>query len=226
MFLKIKKFIKKDKKIIFFSVLTGIVITIGTGFYTKVYSDTIQKDIADKVIRFHVIANSDLEYDQNLKLKVRDNILNEFKYELNKCQSADETRSFLEKNMNGIIECAQNTIEYYGFNYTVKASIENDMFPTKVYGNVTFPAGEYKALKVIIGNGEGKNWWCVMFPPLCFVDVSKKVIPEENKEQLKNILTEDEYDLIFKSDSEQNLPIKIKFKIVEWWQNHEAEGKK
>ena len=102
-------------------------------------------------------------------------------------------------------------IKSNGFNYTCNLEIGNFYFPTKYYGNISLPAGYYDGLKINIGNAEGKNWWCSLYPPLCFADVSTGIVNEETKEILKNNLTEDEYILI----SNEKEKIKLKFKIVE-----------
>jgi len=97
----------------------------------------------------------------------------------------------------------------------VKVGITYSKFPTKQYSNMVLPAGEYKALKVVIGKGEGKNWWCVMFPPLCFVDEENGVIDKETDEKLRSVLTDDEYKLITQKDRDSVGKTKMKFKIVE-----------
>ena len=216
---KIKDRLAKDKKIILASLAAGFVFTVFAGASTKVYSDTMQKGIADEVIRFHVLANSDRDDDQALKLKVRDGVLEKYRTELEKCQSIDDTRNVLIENMEGIVERAEEIIEEQGYDYKVTACLSRDMFPTKSYGDVSFPAGEYEALRIVIGDGKGKNWWCVMFPPLCFVDVTHKEIPVDSKQQLKNILTDEEYGVVIKDSKEGSVPFKVKFKIIEWWES-------
>ena len=106
-----------------------------------------------------------------------------------------------------------------GYNYDVKIGIDYSEFPTKQYSNVVLPAGEYKALKIIIGEGSGKNWWCVMFPPLCFVDEEKGIIDKDTDDKLREVLTEEEYNLIAQKTSNQTNRVQIKFKIVEIVQN-------
>ena len=112
---------------------------------------------------------------------------------------------------------AQNVVKENGYDYEVNVEIGNFSFPTKTYGDISFPAGFYDALKVEIGKAEGQNWWCVMFPPLCFVDVSSGVVPEESKENLEANLGDEEYSII--SDSEENGLTSIKFKIIEFFES-------
>lgn len=218
MFLKIKNYIIKDRKIILTSLVVGLIVTFTMGMFTKVYSDTIQSGIANEVIRFHVLANSNSKEDQDLKLKVRDGILNEFKDQLNSSKNINETRQIILSNIDNIEKCSEKIIKEQGYNYQVSASLSFDEFPTKDYGDISFPAGEYETLRIVIGSGEGNNWWCVMFPPLCFVDVTHSKIPNEDKKELKTILTDEEYNIVVRAKSEDVLPFKVKFKVVEWWQ--------
>lgn len=210
--------LKREKNILLLSIFIGTFITLVFMLATKSYSYNIQKGIADEVIRLHVLANSDEDYDQQLKIKVKDGIVKMLENELHNSMSKDETRIILLQNLDKIEDKAKKIIEENGYNYNVSAKITFDDFPTKQYGDVVLPAGEYEALKVEIGEAKGKNWWCVMFPPLCFVDASVKEVPKEDKDMLKSVLTDTEYDIVTKADNENDIPIKIKFKIVEMWQ--------
>ncbi|MDO4542436.1 MAG: stage II sporulation protein R [Bacillota bacterium] len=127
------------------------------------------------LIRFHVIANSDSDIDQAVKLEVRDAVLQGYSRELSACADYAEACDFLKDHSDDIQSLAGKTLELYGFDYGAKVEIGQDLFPTKSYGDMVLAAGEYKAVKIILGAGEGKNWWCVMFPPLCFVDISQNV---------------------------------------------------
>ena len=210
--------LKKEKNILLLSIFIGTFITLVFTLATKSYSYNIQKGIADEVIRLHVLANSDEDYDQQLKIKVKDGIVKMLENELHNSMTKDETRIVLLKNLDKIEKRAEEIIKENGYDYSVNAKICFDDFPTKEYADVTLPAGEYEALKIEIGEAKGKNWWCVMFPPLCFVDASVKELPKEDKEILKSVLTDTEYDIVTKAKNENDIPIKIKFKIVEWWQ--------
>ena len=107
-------------------------------------------------------------------------------------------------------------IKENGYNYDVNIRIGNFEFPTKTYGDISFPAGNYDALRIEIGEAQGQNWWCVMFPPLCFVDVTSGVVPDESKEVIKDNLNEEEYNLI--SDNESS-DVKFKFSLIEFFKN-------
>ncbi len=172
-------------------------------------------DYKDKLIRFHVIANSDSDKDQKLKLKVRDAIINYLQPKLLESESIEESELIIKKEYDELEKISKNIILENGYDYDVKVGIDYSKFPTKQYSNVVLPAGEYKALRIIIGEGKGKNWWCVMFPPLCFVDEQKGIIDKDTDDKLREVLTEEEYELISQKTSKQVDRVQIKFKIVE-----------
>ena len=161
-----------------------------------------QTDLSEKLIRLHVVANSDSDEDQALKLKVRDGILEDVRVVLDGVTERCEAVSLVEENLNEIIAGARETVLENGYDYDVTASIAVESFPTRDYDTFSLPAGEYTSLRVVIGSGGGHNWWCVIFPPLC---VSAATDAEEafnnlTDEQIR-LITEDgpEYVLKFKS---------------------------
>ena len=174
---------------------------------------TASEDYKDKLIRFHVIANSDSDDDQNLKLKVRDAIINYLQPKLLKSESIEESESIIKKEYDELEKISKNIISENGYDYDVKVGIDYSQFPTKQYSNVVLPAGEYKALRIIIGEGKGKN------PPLCFVDEQKGIIDKDTDDKLREVLTEEEYELISQKTSNQINRVQVKFKIVEIIQN-------
>ena len=180
---------------------------------------TASEDYKNKLIRFHVIANSDSEEDQNLKLKVRDAVIDYLQPKLAASNSIDESEKIIISEYDELENISKNIILENGYEYDVKVGIDYSQFPTKQYSNVVLPAGEYKALRIIIGEGGGKNWWCVMFPPLCFVDEEKGLIDKDTDEKLREVLTEEEYELITQSNKKQVNRVQVKFKIVEVLQN-------
>lgn len=184
------------------------------------YTTAVCSDISESVFRLHVIANSDSEGDQNLKYIVRDEILNYINDFCTNTSSKSDVIYVTEQNLDKIKEIAKQTIEKNGYNYDVNVSIGNFAFPTKKYGDIILPPGFYDALKVEIGEAKGQNWWCVMFPPLCFIDVTSGIVPDDSKQIMKENLSDEEYDLI----SENNTSIDIKFKIVEVLQNLTISG--
>lgn len=196
--------LKKIFLLIFFIIFSLV-------YWTCSYSYNLQNSISNKIIRLHVIANSDSTFDQALKLKVRDKTVEFLTPLLKDAKNIDESRKIISQNINNIEKMAIETLAEFS-SYTANVELTNSIFPTKTYGNYAFPAGEYEALKIKIGNAEGQNWWCVMFPPLCFTDSSVE-FPEQSVETLKENLSEKELDLI----NNYNEPkVQIKFKILEW----------
>lgn len=180
------------------------------------YVDAVSNNIADSVFRLHVIANSDSKEDQELKLKVRDELLSYMNIISKDSTNKQEAMQIANEHKEEFIQIAEKVIKENGYNYTVNVQVGKADFPTKYYGDITLPAGTYDALKVQIGEAKGQNWWCVMFPPLCSVDVSTGIVPDNSKQELKQSLDNEEYDLISKTDNNE---ISFKFKIVELFQN-------
>ena len=173
-------------------------------------------DIEDSVLRLHIVANSDSDEDQALKLKVRDEVVDRCGFLFENCVSAEQSIKTAADNIGFIKYVAEQVITENGYNYDADCQVTQCSFPTKQYERpgdsvVSLPRGEYNALNIKIGAAKGKNWWCVMYPPLCFVDGIASV-PDETDELLKSQLTASEYELITESDRPE---IKIKFKIAE-----------
>lgn len=142
----------------------------------------VQASSPESLIRFHVVANSDSAADQALKRAVRDRILSEVSPRLAASQSLAESRQMLQQLMPQMEGLAQKVIREWGQGYGVKAEYGHFLFPTKSYGSLVLPAGDYEAVKILIGKGEGSNWWCVLFPPLCFVDIEHSTaVPVDGK---------------------------------------------
>ena len=184
------------------------------------YSNAVCTNISDSVFRLHVIANSDSIEDQNLKYIVRDSIIDYINNISKNASNKEDIIKIAKDNLEKIEQIALKTIQDNGYNYSVKVSVGNFAFPSKQYGDITLPPGYYDALKVEIGEAKGQNWWCVMFPPLCFVDVTSGIVPDESKEIMKENMQTKEYELI----SGTNTDVKIKFKIVEVLQNFTISG--
>lgn len=180
------------------------------------YAQNISNDIANSVFRLHVIANSDSEEDQNLKYKIRDKLLEYMNSICENCKSKEESIAIVKENKDNFEQIAIHTIKEEGYSYGVKINIGNFEFPTKNYGDISLPAGYYDALRVEIGEAKGQNWWCVMFPPLCFVDVSSGIVPEESKELIENNLSEEEFALV---SNQSDTEIQFKFKLLEFFED-------
>lgn len=182
------------------------------------YVNAVSNNIEESFFRLHVIANSDSTEDQNLKYIVRDNLIN---YMNNLCKditSKEDAINLAKLHTSDFQQIAENTIKENGFSYDVCVEIGNFSFPTKEYGDISLPSGYYDALRVKIGEAKGQNWWCVMFPPLCFVNVSSGIVPDESKELIKQELNEEEYSILTIKD---NSGIKFKFGLIEWFMNND-----
>lgn len=157
------------------------------------------------LIRFHVLANSDKPEDQQLKLKVRDAVIAYLAPQLEHLTDPEDARQVVVANESKLIDIAQHVIVENGANYPVSIEFGIFDFPVKSYGNFVLPAGKYEAVRILIGNAEGKNWWCVLFPPLCFIDITNAAaVPTDNA----NIISRNE-------NATDN--IEIKWKVAEVW---------
>lgn len=172
----------------------------------------MQEEIAEKILRFHVIANSDSKEDQELKLKVRDAVGLYMKDEMKNVNSRKEAEQVANANLENIEKIAEEVIEKEGKSYTVNALVGQVDFPVKIYGNYSFPSGTYEALEVVIGEGSGRNWWCVMYPNMCFQGSMYEVIDRDAKTSLQEVLTEEEYDSIIEDGD-----YRIQFKYLSFF---------
>lgn len=187
------------------------------GILMNIYISTDKElsDVADKIIRLHVVANSDSPSDQQLKLQVRDKVIQKMSGRFEGLRDVSEVKSVITASLGEIEGIVREAIEENGKLYDVKAALVKTDFPTKAYGNLTLPAGTYQALNIVIGEGKGKNWWCVMFPPLCFIDVAHGVVPEETMKELETSLTDKEYRLLVSTKEPADMPVRLRFKILE-----------
>lgn len=205
----INKKCDKNNKAGWVFILTATIMLVIAG--GRLYSDSeerqLQKGIASNIIRFHVRAESDSKEDQWLKLQVKEAVLAYISPVLSKSQSVDESRQLLYNESENIRNVAAATLRSLGDESDVNVYFENCYFPMKTYGDMTFPPGEYEAFRVNIGEAQGKNWWCVLYPPLCFVDAVYGEVPEESKEELKGVLTEEEYSMV----SGENVKFRFKY---------------
>lgn len=175
---------------------------------SAIRTEQLLQDMSQKVLRFHVLANSDEERDQDLKLKVRDAVGSFMAEQLKNADTIEQSRHIVNSNLEEICAQAQNVVAQEGYDYPVSAALVRTDFPEKTYGQYTFPAGNYEALRVVIGEGEGHNWWCVMYPNLCFSG-SMYSVDEESGETLRQVLTEEEYRAVMEEGN-----YKVRFKIL------------
>lgn len=210
----------KNEKIKFISI---IIILFLIYFYLLAtnYTYAVSKDLSNSVLRLHILANSNSNEDQELKYKVRDNIINYMNSITKNIDSKEEALRIAKENESEFISIAKQTIRDNGFDYDVNINFGNFYFPTKTYGDISLPAGEYDAIRIEIGESQGQNWWCVMFPPLCFVDVSSGIVPDDSKKQLKDTVSDEDFYLISNGNSNNSTDgfIKIKFKLIEFFNN-------
>lgn len=191
---------------------TGVLMV----FYRRgVAEQRRQQDIAEEILRLHVVANSDSEEDQALKMEVKESIVTYLRGIMGDAKSVEEARLEIQKRLPAIEDLAREKMKMEGYDYEADAVLGKCYFPVKEYGDMTFPAGEYEALKVNLGKSAGKNWWCVMYPTLCFVDSTYQIVPETSKEKLKENLTEEEYNSLL--DGGDN--VQYSSRIIEWIQN-------
>ena len=186
----------------------ALLIAILISFAWGTWADRTQQQLSDKVLRLHVLANSDSEADQALKRKVRDSVLEMASAILADCPDRETAEQRLSAALPEIEDAARARIAAEGGKQTVTAELRPTVFPTREYEDFTLPAGEYLALRVVLGEGEGHNWWCVVFPPLCAETTSSL-----SQTAMAAGLTEEEVALITESDGYQ-----LKFKAVELWE--------
>lgn len=191
------------KKFLTLLAVTGFMLFLLVG-----YSTTVNSNISENIVRLHILANSDSVEDQKLKLQVRDAILKHSRANFTK-------KSDVKTKLDEYKEIAETVISEKGYDYPVEVEYGNFKFPTKEYNNIRLPAGNYDALRVKIGNADGQNWWCVMFPPLCFVDGTTDSVYAEEK--LQSSLDKESYDIITTSTQNGVFPFEVKFKIVEFY---------
>ena len=185
------------------STVIAFVLTV---IYSVIPFQAVCAEIPNDVFRFHILANSDSEEDQALKLKVRDKVLERTKILFDTANSKSDAEKFVKANLETIEKIAQNEVYKNGYNYPVKAEIVNMHFDTRYYESYTLPSGMYDALRITIGNAKGHNWWCVMYPSICISTV------DEGKDRAKDALSDDEYSVV--TDDK----VEYKFFIVELFQ--------
>lgn len=199
----------KNKKIILILILFILYFI----FYSFSYSYSVSTDLEENLFRLHILANSDSTEDQELKLYVRNKVI-EYLHQYN-FSNKSELIFFLKSNQTTLQQIIDNAIQEKGYTYTSSFEIENSFYPQKQYENITLPAGNYDGLKIKIGKAEGKNWWCVLFPPMCLINNSTCTLPEESEIILDNSLTQESSSVITSS----NPNYKFKFKIIEFINN-------
>ena len=188
------------------ALLCALLLTAGAVMAVSAFGE-FQKNcdsLSEKVLRLHVLANSDSEADQQLKLKVRDAILQESDRLFQQSDSKEAAMAQMATHLSDVEQVAERTLRKNGCDLPVTAALKMVKFNTRTYGNITLPAGEYDALQVEIGAAKGKNWWCVLFPSLC--------VPSSTNVQMEDVLTQDELQVVEQSGYD------VRFKVVEWYE--------
>ena len=196
---------------IFFLIIIFIFIS------AKSYSQNMFKNISNNFLRLHVVANSDSTEDQILKYKIRDAVIDYMKPYFTNINTKNDALDILNLQKNNIGNLATKIATENGYTYPVNVSIGNFYFPTKEYSEIILPEGYYDALKIELGNAKGQNWWCVMFPSLCIIDSNNLSFSESSEQLLQENLSEEELSII--SNTNATPDIKIKFKLIELFEN-------
>lgn len=211
--MKLKFFYNSIKRFSGIFVLILLVLCCLMPCYRISRTCAAQKRIAKKVIRLHVLANSDSENDQRLKLCVKQGILEYLQNELGNTDSREEALAKIQGLFPELQNISEKILRENGCYDSVKICLEETDFPEKTYGEFTFPPGNYTALRVLIGSGNGHNWWCVLFPSLCYVDETLKAVPDEPKEKLKKSLSYEDYKSLLKSSDTK---VEYRFFLLDW----------
>ena len=181
--------------IVIAAALTGWAV-MQRGLLVEARTERAAAELAGNVLRFHVLADSDSQRDQQVKMQVKSAVISYLQEKLDGQNSLRETKEYVQEHLEEIQEVAQETVRQENSEDTVTAELVRDEFPEKTYGDVTFPKETYEALRIRIGSGKGHNWWCCLYPNLCFTDsVCGKVVPED-KQELEGVLDEDAYEMI------------------------------
>lgn len=183
-------------------------------------SEALASRIAPEILRFHILANSNSDEDQQLKMEVKGLVIDYVNENLGENATKETTAAWLTDHSEAIEDMAHRYLLSRGKDYPVSLMLTRDYFPTKAYGDMVFPCGTYDAARITIGSGNGHNWWCVLYPPLCYTDSMNAVVPEHSKETLKQLIPEDDYEALL-PESERNARapekprVRIRFRLPE-----------
>lgn len=183
-------------------------------------SEALASRIAPEILRFHILANSNSDEDQQLKMEVKGLVIDYVNENLGENATKETTAAWLTDHSEAIEDMAHRYLLSRGKDYPVSLMLTRDYFPTKAYGDMVFPCGTYDAARITIGSGNGHNWWCVLYPPLCYTDSMNAVVPEHSKETLKQLIPRDDYEaLLPESERTARAPekprVRIRFRLPE-----------
>lgn len=188
-------------------------ISVMTFCMLSLWATIESQSVKNSVFRLHIVANSDSKLDQSVKILVRDRILSEAEALFSKANTRDEAIEIAKKSENTWTDIANSVLKEQGLPYQASCKIEETRFPTKHYGTISLPCGTYLAMNIMLGKANGENWWCVLYPPLCFTDLDHETLSESEKE-LKNFFSEEDY-LLITAEENGTLPIRFRFRILE-----------
>lgn len=192
----------------------SVLLLLPDSFFTEPSSDS-SLSLNDRILRLHILAAGDDTASQEIKLHVRDRVLSVIQDTVAPADTAREAEALLLPHMDKILDAANEALADLGVSYGATATLTTEFFPIKQYGSLLLPPGDYRALRIVLGEGEGTNWWCMLYPSLCFTEGITGTLPEEEQEELRGLLTEEEYDLLFSKKAKK--PVKFKFRIVKLW---------
>ena len=199
-------FKERRDKIFLISIIIGFVLYLA---FSITYFSSVSGEIRESVVRLHILADSNSKIDQEVKLKVRDALLEKNTQLLSNKVTPENAEEYFKQSKDELEKCANEVLKENGFDYTAKITLGKEYYTTRVYEDLTFPAGTYTSIKVVLGSGDGKNWWCVMFPPLC-VPVATGGVETDDGVALEEYLDENGKRIV-----ESNGKFKVGFKIVE-----------
>lgn len=204
----------KHKRELVLSVSCFLFALLLTMIWVRQRDENLAAKISDEILRFHVLANSNDNDDQQLKLEVKSLLIQTINEGLKEDADKADTSTYIQENQEYLERTAETYMKEAGYDYPAKVELTNTYFPTKAYGDVVLPCGNYDAARVTIGQGRGRNWWCVLYPQLCFVTPAYGVIPDDSKELLKAVLEPDDYRALL--NQRMKYPKReIRFKILE-----------
>lgn len=220
-----------------FFLITGFLINLDLGNAIDLKSGEMvmpQPKIPEQAIRLRILAHSDSIQDQWLKRKVRDAIVQEIGTWKQKPETIEEARELVKSQLPRLSKIVENTVRHYGFSYPVKVDYGLVPFPTKLYGEIVYPAGNYEAVRVTIGEGKGENWWCVLFPPLCFVNMENGDAVEKTSQSESTIMgganrafasEQDEKDKEQAEKADEGVSVRFYLleKVEEWWADQDKD---
>ena len=195
-------------------ILVSVLLLLPAKAYNADAATSPSLSLEDRILRLHILAAGNDTASQEIKLHVRDAVLTHIQEAVAGADTAREAEEVLAPLLPELIAVANSTLEDAGVSYRATAELTTEFFPIKQYGSLLLPPGEYRALRIVLDEGEGKNWWCMLYPSLCFTEGITATLPDEEKEELRGFLSEEEFDTLF--SVKEKKPV-FRFKIVELW---------